>query len=47
MGEILRNGELGEPYKVAAVAKAGRGEKTLAHEGIWQNLLEGAGDYPV
>ena len=38
------NGELGKVfYKVAAVAKAGRGEKILAHEGDTANLLEGAG----
>lgn len=42
------NGELGKFfYKVAAVAKAGRGEKTLAHEGDMAESFGGCRDYPV
>lgn len=42
------NGELGKIfYIVAAVAKAGRGEKTLAYEGDVAESFGGCRDYPV
>ena len=42
------NGELGKVfYKVAAVAKAGRGEKILAHEGDTAKSFGGCRHYPV